>query len=96
MQTYIILGTFTDQGIRAVKDTTKRASAVRKAAEKFGASVKSLYWTLGRHDLVAVIDAPDDESFAALLFNIGSLGNVRTQSLKAFESEGIERILRKI
>lgn len=96
MQTYIVLGNFTDQGIRAVKDTTKRASAVKEAARKFGASVKSLYWTLGPYDVVTVIDAPDDESIAALLFNIGSLGNVRTQSLKAFEADDVERILRKI
>ena len=96
MQTYIVLGNFTDQGIRAVKDTTKRASAVKEAARKAGASIKSLYWTLGRYDLVTVIDAPDDESFAALLFTIGSQGNVRTQSLKAFESDGVERILQKI
>jgi uncharacterized protein with GYD domain len=96
MQTYIVLGNFTDQGIRAVKDTTKRASAVKEAARKVGASIKSLYWTLGRYDLVTVIDAPDDESFAALLFSIGSLGNVRTQSLKAFEADGVERILGKV
>jgi uncharacterized protein with GYD domain len=96
MPTYIVLGNFTEQGIRAVKDTTKRASAVKESAKKFGATVKSLYWTLGRYDVVTVIDAPDDESAAALLFSIGSLGNVRTQSLKAFEADEVERILGKI
>ena len=96
MPTYIVLGNFTDQGIRGVKDTPKRASAVREAAKKFGASVKSLYWTLGAYDVVTVVDAPDDESIAALLFSIGSLGNVRTQSLKAFEADQIERILGKL
>jgi uncharacterized protein with GYD domain len=96
MSTYIVLGNFTDQGIRAVKDTTKRAKAIKEAAAKFGASVKNLYWTLGRYDVVTIVDAPDDESIAALLFSIGSLGNVRTQSLKAFEADEIERILGKI
>ena len=96
MPTYIVLGNFTDQGIRNVKDTPKRASAVREAAKKFGASVKSLYWTIGAYDIVTLIDAPDDESVAALLFSIGSLGNVRTQSLKAFEADEVERILGKI
>lgn len=96
MSTYIVLGNFTDQGIRSVKDTTKRARAVREAATKFGASIKNLYWTLGRYDVVTVVDAPDDESLAGLLFSIGSLGNVRTQSLKAFEADEVERILGKL
>jgi uncharacterized protein with GYD domain len=96
MPTYIVLGNFTDQGIRNIKDTTKRASAVKEAAKKVGASVKNLYWTLGPYDVVTVVDAPDDQSLAALLFSIGSLGNVRTQSLKAFEADEVERILGKI
>jgi len=96
MPTYIVLGTFTDQGIRNVRDTTKRAKAVNEAAKKFGASVKNLYWTLGPYDVVTVIDAPDDDSIAALLFSIGSLGNVRTQSLKALEADQVERILGKL
>ena len=62
MPTYIVLGNFTDQGIRNVKDTLKRATAFKDAAKKFGASVKSLYWTLGVYDVVTVVDAPDDES----------------------------------
>jgi uncharacterized protein with GYD domain len=93
MATYIVLGNFTEQGIRAVKDTTKRANAFKEAAKKFGATVRNLYWTLGPYDVVTVVDAPDDESIAALLFSIGSLGNIRTQSLKAFEADQVERII---
>ena len=96
MPTYIVLGNFTDQGIRNIKDSPKRASAVKEGAKKVGASVKSLYWTLGAYDVALVVDAPDDQSVAALLFSIGSLGNVRTQSLKAFEADEVERILGKI
>ena len=96
MATYIVLGNFTDQGIRSVKDTTKRANAFKDAAKKFGASVQNVYWTLGRYDVMTVIDAPDDESITALLFSLGSQGNIRTQSLKAFEANEIERILGKI
>jgi uncharacterized protein with GYD domain len=96
MPTYIVLGQFTDQGIRNVKDTSRRASAVKDAAKKFGATVKNLYWTLGQYDVVTVVDAPDDESITALLFSIGSLGNVRTQCLKAFEAVDIDRILGRI
>ena len=74
----------------------KARSAVKESATKVGASVKNLYWTLGAYDVVTVVDAPDDQSAAALLFSIGSLGNVRTQSLKAFEADEVERILGKI
>ena len=96
MATYIVLGQFTDQGIRNVKDTTKRAGALRDAAKKLGASVKSVYWTQGAFDVVTIIDAPDDQSITALLFSIGILGNVRTQSLRAFEADEIERVLGKL
>ena len=96
MATYIVLGNFTDQGIRNIKDTTKRGSAVKESAKKVGASVKNLYWTLGAYDVVTLVDAPDDQAIAAFLFSLGSLGNVRTQSLKAFEADEIERILGKI
>jgi uncharacterized protein with GYD domain len=96
MATYIVLGQFTDQGIRNVKDTTKRAAALKESAKKVGASVKSVYWTLGAFDVVTIVEAPDDQSIAALLFSIGSLGNVRTQSLKAFEADEIERVLGKL
>jgi uncharacterized protein with GYD domain len=96
MATYIVLGQFTDQGIRNVKDTTKRAAALKESAKKVGASVKSVYWTLGAFDVVTIVEAPDDQSIAALLFSIGSLGNVRTQSLKAFDADEIERVLGKL
>jgi uncharacterized protein with GYD domain len=96
MATYIVLGQFTDQGIRNVKDTTKRAAALKESAKKVGASVKGVYWTLGAFDVVTIVEAPDDQSIAALPFSIGSLGNVRTQSLKAFEADEIERVLGKL
>ena len=96
MATFIMLASFTDQGIRNVKDTTKRAGAVKEAAAKFGVSVRNLYWTLGAYDVVTIVDAPDDQAVAALLFSIGSLGSVRTQSLKAFEADEVEGILKKI
>ena len=59
MPTYIVLGNFTDQGIRNIKDSPKRASAVKEAAKKVGASVKNLYWTLGAYDVALVVDAPE-------------------------------------
>jgi len=96
MATYIALTTFTDQGIRNVKDSTKRADAVKEAAKKFGVTVKEFYWTLGSYDLVAIFDAPDDVSMTALGLAIGSAGNVRTQTLRAFSRDEMNGILAKL
>jgi uncharacterized protein with GYD domain len=96
MPTYIVLGQFTDQGVRAVKDTTKRANAFKETAKTLGASVKSLYWTIGRYDIASVVEAPDDETAATLLFGLGRLGNVRTQTLRAFEADEVDRMLAKL
>jgi uncharacterized protein with GYD domain len=93
MATYILLGTFTDQGIRNIKDTTKRAEAVRGMAKKAGVTVNDMYWTLGQYDVAAILDSPDEESITSLALSIGVLGNVRTQLLRAFNEEEITSIL---
>ncbi len=96
MATYIVLNSFTDQGIRSVKDSTKRADAVRELAKKFGVTVKEIFWTLGSYDVVAIYDAPDDASMTALGLAIGALGNVRTQTLRAFSREEMNGVLAKL
>ena len=96
MATYVVLGQFTDQGIRNFKDTTQRAEALRARAQKAGITVTAIYWTLGSYDVVTVIEAPDDESATALLLSTGALGNLRTQSLRAFSADEMARILAKM
>ena len=96
MATYIVLGTFTDQGIRSVKDTTKRAEAFKAMAKKAGATVKDLYWTLWQFDVMTVVDAPDDATLTALLLSAGALGNLRTQSLRAFSADEMGKIVGKM
>ena len=96
MATYIVLSTFTDQGIRSVKDTTKRADAVREAARKMGIEMKSIYWTVGKYDVVATFEAPDDASMTALSLTLGSAGNIRTQTMRAFTKEEVTGILGKL
>jgi uncharacterized protein with GYD domain len=96
MATFVVLGCFTDQGIRSVKDTAKRAEAFQKAAKKIGATVKDVYWTLGQFDVVAVCDAPDDATASALVYSLASAGNVRTQTLRAFSQAEIGAILGKM
>lgn len=96
MGTYIVLANFTDQGIRNVKDTTKRADAVREAAKKFGVEATQFFWTLGSYDVVAIFEAPDDAAVTALGLAIGSAGNVRTQTLRAFSKDEMNGILGRL
>jgi len=96
MATYIVLANFTEQGIRNVKDTHKRAEAFKEAAGKRGISVKDFYWTLGRYDMVATMEGPDDASITAFTLAMCSMGNVRTQTLRAFGPTDMKLILDKI
>ncbi len=93
MATYIVLGQFTEQGIRNVKETPKRAEAVKEMAKKVGATVKEVYWTLGQYDVATIVDAPDDATVTAFLLKVGALGNVRTQCLRAFSADEMVQIL---
>ena len=96
MVRYVILLNFTDQGIRNVKQTVERAKAFKAMTEKFRATVKSLYWTQGSYDLVGTIEVPDEETGSALLLSLGSMGNIRTQTLRAYSSEEMKAILAKM
>lgn len=96
MATYIAISNFTDQGIRSVKDSVKRADAVKEAAAKFGAKMTQIYWTLGKYDVVAIIEAPDDTSATAFALAIGSAGNVRLQTMRAFSRDEMSAILGKL
>ena len=96
MATYIVLTNFTDQGIRNVKDSTKRADAMKELARKFGVTAKEIFWTLGSYDVVAIFDAPNDASMTAFGLAIGSGGNVRTQTMRAFSREEMNGILAKL
>jgi uncharacterized protein with GYD domain len=96
MAAYIILGQYSDQGVRSIQETTKRAEAFKKSATKLGVTVKQIFWTLGHYDIVTIAEAPDDETMTALLLSAAKLGNLRTQSLRAFSAEEMGRILGKI
>jgi len=96
MATYVVLTSFTDQGARTVKDTAKRADAVKELAKKFGVTAKEFYWTLGSYDVVAIFEAPDDASITALGLAIGGGGNVRTQTMRAFSRDEMNGVLAKL
>lgn len=96
MATYVVLSNFTDQGIRSVKDTTKRADAYRESAKSAGVTVKDLYWTLGQYDVVTIVEAPDDVAITALGLDLGKAGNVRTQTLRAFSQTEMDAVLGRL
>jgi uncharacterized protein with GYD domain len=96
MPNYIVLVNWTDQGIRNVKDTIKRAKSFEAAIEKAGGKSLGFYYTIGRYDFVAIVEAPNDEAIASLLFSLGSLGNARTETLKAFSMDEAANIIEKL
>ena len=96
MPTYVALCNFTHQGIQNIKDTTKRADAFKTAAKKAGCTVKEVYWTQGQYDTVIILDAPDEASATVAMMSLGKLGNVRTQTMRAFTAAELAPILNKV
>jgi uncharacterized protein with GYD domain len=96
MPTYIVLANFTEQGIRNVKDSPQRADAFKDMAKKAGATVKDVFWTLGQYDAIAIVEAPDDAAATALALSVAKLGNVHTQTLRAFSAADMKNILGKV
>src|ERR671932_2953142 len=96
MPRYIVLLNWTAQGIKNVKDAVKRAKSFENAVEKAGGKSLGFYYTIGRHDMVAMVEAPSDEAIAPVLYNLGSLGNVRTETLKAFSMDEAANIIEKL
>ncbi|PYL07280.1 MAG: GYD family protein [Verrucomicrobia bacterium] len=96
MAMYISLLQFTGQGVRSVKETTRRAQAATAEAEKMGVKITTALWTMGAYDVVLILDAPDDETVSAFSLKLASLGNVKSHTMRAFRREEMENILAKI
>ena len=96
MATFISTVTFTDQGIKDIRATCKRASTFKSAAEKMDVHIRDIYWTLGPFDGLVVFDAPDGETATALMLHLGSFGNVNTQTARAYQADEMEAILGKL
>ena len=96
MATYIALVNFTDQGVRHIKQTTERAKELVNAAAKFGIRVRDIYWTMGSVDAIFTVEGPGDETITAFVARMSSLGNIRTQTMRAFSAEEMDQILGKI
>ena len=95
VQHYIILARFTDQGIKNIKDTTRRADAAKSEAEKIGGKF-TIYWTFGKYDAIGILEASDDEAALQFGLKVGSLGNIRTTTLRAFTEEEIAKVINKL
>jgi len=96
MPTFIALIDYTEQGIRNFKDTTKRADAFVETAKAGGVTVKEVYWTIGAHDGVLILDAPDEAAVAGVLVALAARGNVKTHTLRAFTREEIDAVIAKV
>ena len=96
MPKYAILVNWTEQGAQSVTETTQRAEHVRQMIEQMGGRMDTLLWTQGRYDLVGIMEAPDEETAAAVGLRVGMRGAVRTESLRAFDADEMGRILTKV
>ena len=96
MSTYIILVNWTDQGIRTVKESPQRLAAAKKVIEAAGGKMTGFYLTMGRYDMVAIAEAPNDESVATIMLDLGSGGGIRTETMKAFTEDQYRDIIAKV
>lgn len=96
MTTYILLTNWTDQGARNVKDSPARLDTARKLLRDMGGDFKAFFMTMGKYDMVIVCEAPDDAVLARFCLQLAMLGNVRTQTLKAFPEAAYREIIRSV
>jgi uncharacterized protein with GYD domain len=96
MATYVTLYNFTEQGLRNIKDTVKRAEAAKKAGSEVRIKLKEILWTQGQYDLIAISEAPDEATATAFSLSLLKAGNLRAQTLRAFTAAEMEKILEKV
>jgi uncharacterized protein with GYD domain len=95
MATFVVLASFTDQGIRSVKQSPDRAEAVTAMAAKMGVNLKTILWTVGHYDMVVTVEG-SDEAVTTMLLTLGMAGNVRTETLRAYSAGEMRAIIGKL
>ena len=95
MATYIVLSDWTERGVAELESTVDRYEAARSQFEGMGVYFREIYWTLGDHDMVCIVDAPDDETLAAAVLKVASLGNLRTTTARALSADEMRAVLAK-
>ena len=93
MPTYLIMSRWTQQGAQSIKESPARLDAAKQAAKAAGGEIKAFYLLMGQYDFAVVTEAPNDEAIARILLAIGSQGNVRTETLKAFTEDEYRKIV---
>ena len=96
MAIFLIMGKFTPQGNKTLKQTTTRSERFREIAEKFGVKVRDIFWLMGEYDIINIVEAEDEKSVSALLFELGTWGNVTTTTLRTYTKEEMEEIFNKM
>lgn len=96
MATFIALGSFTDQGLRTINETTKRADLAKEMAGKYGVNLKEVYWLQGQYDLLTICEAADEATLGAFGLALAGAGNVRLQTMRAFTKDEMNGILKKL
>jgi uncharacterized protein with GYD domain len=95
MPLFVTLMNWTDQGVKGFKDTVDRSEAARTTLKAQGVTLQEIYWTIGPHDLVCVLDAPDPETLTAALLTLAAQGNLRTTTLRAFTADEMQKVIAK-
>jgi uncharacterized protein with GYD domain len=93
MATFVATITFTDQGVKSIRETTRRAASFKAAAKKLGVKVREVYWCLGHFDGLLIFEAPDGDTATSAMLFLAAQGNVKTQTVQAFTAGQIEKIL---
>ena len=96
MSTYIILVRWTNQGLQKIKESPSRLEAGKKAFEAAGIKLRAFYMVMGRYDMVTIAEAPDDATLARALLSLASLGNLQTETLRAFTEDEYKKIISAI
>ena len=95
MATFVTLVNWTEQGLQNYQDSLKRAEAFEQLISQHGGTLREIVWTIGPYDIVAIVDAPDDETVTAIALQTGALGNIRTTTLRGFGRDEFAAIIEK-
>jgi uncharacterized protein with GYD domain len=95
MARYVVILDWTEKGVASFQESVNRYESSQEQFQQFGVSFQDVYWTLGEHDIVSIVEAPDDESLAAALLQLGSAGNVRTHTMRAFSQDEMRSVIEK-
>jgi uncharacterized protein with GYD domain len=96
MPTFILSLSWTDQGIRTVKDAPKRAQAARDLAKKLGVDIKQVYLTSGESDFIIIVESPSGDNVAKFAMAVGAQGNVRTRTARAWSEAEYQKLISEL